>query len=328
LETILTSPITPSIFGYSVDIDGENVLVSDYRRYSAYLFDSSTGDLLYTFNIPGVLGDYGSAVAISGTNIIIGAHTDVSGSVAQAGSAYYYSEAVATTDHYLVYDVKETKHTDKFEKMTVELSDQFETDAIYKVEKPHHLYNPVQKTHDGATTEISDEISHLLGYKIKTPKDADKFEKVTNVLVQNQFGDIIVDVKKPKLLLVPSAKNHFTVPDELNPITINHFKCYDVKESKDTPKFVKRTVTIYDPNFELTQDFEVKKPKHLCTPVDKNGEGIVDAENHLMCYDLKKMKGEPKFEKRNVFTNNQFGSDDLEVKKQHQLCVPSIKTLL
>jgi hypothetical protein len=39
------------------------------------------------------------------------------------------------------------------------------------------------------------------------------------------------------------------------------------------------------------------------------------------------MKDDPKFEKRNVFTNNQFGPEDLEVKKQKQLCVPSIKTL-
>lgn len=98
LETILTSPITPRVFGYSVDIDGENVLVSDYQRYSAYLFDSSTGELLHTFNIPGVLGDYGSAVAISGTNLIIGAQSDVSDSVTRAGSAYYYSEAEYNED--------------------------------------------------------------------------------------------------------------------------------------------------------------------------------------------------------------------------------------
>jgi len=197
-----------------------------------------------------------------------------------------------TTDHYLAYDVKEPKDTDKFQKFTVILDDQFES-ATYIVEKPDRLYNPVQKTHDGTTTEITDAESHYVGYKIKTPQGDPKFEKVTNVLVENQFGDIIVDVKKPKLLLVPSAKDHFTVPDELNPITINHFKCYDVKETKDTPKFEKRIVTVYDPNFEITQDFEVKKPKHLCTPVDKNGEGVVDAETHLMCYDLKKMKDDP-----------------------------------
>ena len=228
----------------------------------------------------------------------------------------------ATTDHYLAYDVKETKDTDKFEKITVILSDQFETDAIYNVEKPDRLYNPVDKNGEG----ILDEITHLLGYKIKAPKDTPKFEKITNVLVQNQFGDITVDVKKPKLLLVPSSKDLSGIPSELDPITVDHYKCYDAKVTKDTPKFVKRLVTLFDPNFGETKIFEVKKPKHLCTPVDKNGEGIIDPVNHLMCYDLKKIKDEPKFEKRNVFTNNQFEPEDLEVKKEHQLCVPSIKT--
>ena len=233
-------------------------------------------------------------------------------------------EESAAADHYLGYKVKETKHTDKFEKITVILSDQFETDAVYIVEKPERLYNPVDKNGEG----ISDEITHLLGYKIKAPKDQPKFETVTNVLVTNQFGDIIVDVKKPKLLLVPSLKDLIAIPDIPNPITINHYKCYDVKVTKDTPKFEKREVTLTDPNFGETKVFEVKKPKHLCVPVDKEGEGIIDPENHLMCYDLKKIKDQPKFEKRNVFTNNQFEPEDLEVKKEHQLCVPSVKTLL
>jgi len=52
----------------------------------------------------------------------------------------------ATTDHYLAYDVKEPKDTDKFQKFTVRLSDQFETNVEYKIEKPDRLYNPVQKT--------------------------------------------------------------------------------------------------------------------------------------------------------------------------------------
>ena len=71
----------------------------------------------------------------------------------------------------------------------------------------------------------------------------------------------------------------------------------------------------------------MKKPKHLCTPVDKDGEGIIDPVNHLMCYDLKKIKDEPKFKKTNVFTNNQFGPEQLDVKKEKLLCLPSIKTL-
>ena len=234
-----------------------------------------------------------------------------------------------SADHYLGYDAKRPKDEPKFEKFTVELSDQFEMEPTeYTVEKPDRLYNPVQKTHDGTTTDIIDDESHYVGYKIKTSKGEPKFEKVTNVLVQNQFGDIIVDVKKPKLLLVPSAKDHFTTPDLLDlPITVNHFKCYDVKESEGTPKFEKLIVLLDDPNFGITQEFEVKKPKMLCTPVDKNGEGIVDPENHLMCYDIKKLMDDPKFEKLSVFTNNQFGPEDLEVKKQKELCVPFVKIL-
>ncbi len=234
-------------------------------------------------------------------------------------------------DHYLSYKAKQPKDTDKFEKITVTLSDQFETDALYTVDKPDRLYNPVQKTHDGTITEITDEISHYVGYKIKTPKGDEKFEKVTDVLVTNQFGDIIVDVKKAKLLLVPSAKDHIATPDPLDPVTVDHYKCYDVKVTKDTPKFEKLIVSLYDTNFEITQDFEIKKPKYLCTPVQKTHDGITtpinDEENHLLCYDVKKLKDAPKFEKRNVFTNNQFGPEELKVDKQEELCVPSIKTL-
>ena len=238
-----------------------------------------------------------------------------------------------SADHYLGYDAKRPKDEPKFEKFTVELSDQFEMEPTeYTVEKPDRLYNPVQKTHDGTTTDITDFESHYVGYKIKTPKGDPKFEKVTDVLVQNQFGDIIVDVKKPKLLLVPSAKSHTDEFLDVLDNPVNHYKCYDVKVTKHTPKFKKLVVTLYDPNFEIKQEFEVKKPKHLCTPVQKTLEDgsvtpIEDPVNHLMCYDVKKLKDDPKFEKLSVFTNNQFGPEDLEVKKVNQLCLPSIKTL-
>ncbi len=40
-------------------------------------------------------------------------------------------------------------------------------------------------------------------------------------------------------------------------------------------------------------------------------------------YDLKKIKGEPKFKKIKVFINNQFGPEKLVAEKQKRLCVPS-----
>lgn len=226
---------------------------------------------------------------------------------------------VFPVDHYLGYDTK-VKHDDKHddEKIQVTLVDEFVPDEVnYDVKKLKMLFNPVNKNGEG----ISNELSHLVGYDIKESKGEPKFDGIKNILVINQFGDLTVDIKKVKILLVPSFKDHDVIPTEPEDLDINHFKCYDAKESKHTPKFETRDVNLSDQFDSLFM--EVHKPKLLCSPVDKNSEGIVNDENYVMCYDLKEIKGEPKFQKINVFTNNQFGPEELEAKKQKQLCVPS-----
>ena len=60
----------------------------------------------------------------------------------------------------------------------------------------------------------------------------------------------------------------------------------------------------------------------LCNPVDKNGEGINDPDNHLMCYEIK-----DKFKQKNIHTHDQFGPETLDTKKIKELCVPSEKSL-
>ena len=74
----------------------------------------------------------------------------------------------------------------------------------------------------------------------------------------------------------------------------------------------------------------MKKPKFLCTPVAKDGEPIIDpVGHHLVCYEVKRLKGQPKFQKRDVLVFNQF-EDEVEgriltVEKPKILCVPSKK---
>jgi len=248
--------------------------------------------------------------------------TGVSGTILKSMD----SDAGGTSEieHYLSYKVKQPKGDDKFEKLTVELSDLFEIEpTTYTVEKPDRLFNPVDKNGEG----LIDVISHYVGYKIKTPKGDDKFEHIKGVSITDQFGQLTIDIKKPKLLLVPSLKDHDQVPVPLISFAVDHFKCYDVKETKDTPKFDKRTVDLLDQFAVEPFTMEVKKLKMLCVPVHKTHEGVTSEingeENNLTCYDVKKLKGADKFEKRNVFTNNQFGPEELKVEKQEELCVPS-----
>jgi hypothetical protein len=85
-------------FGSSVAISGNHVLVgarndstSAERAGTAYLFDATTGGLLLTLNNPTpAFGDaFGSSVAISGSNVLVGAERDDSGAP-NSGSVYLF----------------------------------------------------------------------------------------------------------------------------------------------------------------------------------------------------------------------------------------------
>ena len=77
----------------------------------------------------------------------------------------------------------------------------------------------------------------------------------------------------------------------------------------------------------------VVKPKLLCNPVDKNGEGILNPDGHLVCYRVKNAGGEPRFEGVTVENiEDQFSSDDGSLgvrqgdcRRSSVICVPSIR---
>ena len=219
--------------------------------------------------------------------------------------------------HYLTYRIKAEP---KFDEVDVVLTDQFQT-GTFTVDKRETLLTPVDKNGEG----FRDSETHLLGYKLKSGKSgkSDKFEKVKNVRVDNQFGAVIVDVEKPEDLLVPASKSltdlGVPAPDFLTHL-VNHFLCYKVKLSKGEPDFEPILGVSLVDQFE-SKLYDIVKPKRLCTPVDKNGEGIKipeDPEDHLLCYEA---------EHAVIFVNDQFGPAALDTRTKKELCVPSIKTL-
>jgi len=229
--------------------------------------------------------------------------------------------------HFLLYDVKITKNTPKFEKRTVALADQFDAGGPardFDVDKAERLGNPADKAGEG----IGDPDSHLVAYKIKKSPGIAKHVRLTGVQVSNQFGEIVLDTQNPDQLLVPSLKDLGApipgggVPD---PFPLDHFKCYKVKIKPGTAKFEKRDVQVID-QFNQPAVLEVEKPERLCNPVDKNGEGIANPDGHLLCYKVKRAKPGPKFnDVMGIHINNQFGALQLDAKKESELCLPSTK---
>ena len=214
-------------------------------------------------------------------------------------------------DHYKCYKTKQLGA--KFAKRNVALEDQFET-TVASVLTPRRFCNPVDKNGEG----INDSTAHMMCYKITEPR----FQR-RDVVVENQFGVQTLTVLRPYDLCVPAEKDG--VPSGLN---MNHFKCYTVAEG--SPKFSEQQVDLAD-QFE-TKATTVIRPRLLCNPVDKNGEGIVDANNHLTCYAIRDAAGQPRLQPQQVEVEDQFALQDLntltgDCRKLSYLCVPSTKRI-
>ena len=205
----------------------------------------------------------------------------------------------------------------------VDLADEFETKPFI-AKKAMHICTPADEGSEG----IADATTHLTSYGIKIPKGDLPHVKQTGLVMRNQFGDISVDTIKPDLLFVPSAvdpMNPPTAPDE-NTHSVNHYKCYKVKVTKGTTKFpLGVQVTVAD-EFTATKTFDVKRPKHLCVPVDTEGVPIKNAEIQLMCYLARPALGQPLHVKQTgLQTADQLGSRTVGTIKEMELCVPSLR---
>ena len=104
---------------------------------------------------------------------------------------------------------------------------------------------------------------------------------------------------------------------------LDHYKCYQGRDLKN-PKFTKTTATTSD-QIIANETVELQKVKFVCTPVDKNGEGISDLNAHLTCYQIKaaNLSQRPTLE-----VSTQFQSSKFQAKKGKLLCVPGSRTIL
>lgn len=231
-------------------------------------------------------------------------------------------------DHFMCYRAKTTKGTPKFKPREVSLADEFEA-GLFDVKAPVRLCNPADKNGEG----IHDPGIHLEGYQInltKTDPPQPKHIKQTNLEVKNQFGTITVDTVKPELLLVPSTKSLTgrVDPPDLAIHDVDHYKCYEVKVTPGTDKFPKGIQAFVVDQFEEPKRFDLKKPARLCTPVDKDGEGIKNPNTLLTCYWATPAKREPEHIRVfRIHVNNQFGPEQVETAKEveEEICVPSEK---
>lgn len=219
----------------------------------------------------------------------------------------------------------------------VNLEDQFAL-SDFTATGPVRLCAPTDKNGEG----ISDPNTHLKWYKLEGSLAAPHA-----MLIQNQFGKVIVATHAVDSLLVPTAKSAIGPVNPPDPTqhNVDHYKCYHAtlldNRCQGKPAiacsgdadcgafapciggFNGATVSITN-QFESAPTVELIKKARLCTPVDKNGEGIKNPAVHLLCYrtSFKRLVLGP------FYVNNQFGPERLRVGVRRWFCVPSSKTVL
>jgi hypothetical protein len=211
-------------------------------------------------------------------------------------------------DHFKCYDVTPI---DQFTPIEVELKDQF-TSGRVRVNPPDTLCTPVDKNGSG----IRDQESHLTCYPID---EIDQPTLPPAVVVDNQFGSLTLKMGKTQRLCVPSRKS--IPPDEGCEPKGDHFTCYKSSPLEGDIKPLP---------FRLTDQFgtervRIQDPRDVCTPTDKNGEGVGDPDLHYECRQI--VTASPAFQPRKVTIENQLGKFTFAVEKPDVLCAPSCKSL-
>ena len=92
-----------------------------------------------------------------------------------------------------------------------------------------------------------------------------------------------------------------------------------------TTAFAKGTQISVADTFSGSTTLALKKPKHVCTPVDREGDGVKNAGGYLVCYLGKPAKGQPAYvPQTGVHVVNPQSGLTVSTIMSYQTCIPSI----
>jgi hypothetical protein len=287
-----------------------NLLAAGIRKNGAFLQsigmppDINSQEFAdFVANYPGANGDVFTFLNLIGPTLI-------QNIVSPAALGVQLFTILADVDHFQCYRARTTG----FSPVPITLSDRFGNRSAM-VRSAIDLCAPADK--NGEDPDAVDSPGFLTSYKISAPG---AFQQVTGVTAVNQFGPVTLNVKKPKVLLVPTTVSLDGPPSSPAGAFLNHFNCYDVRVTNATAAPPPGTVTVHT-TFETVQ-VQPQKPERLCVPTSKNGGPVIASRpENLLCYKAKSGKGlNPA---PTAFLLNQFGQQVQRLGQRRELCIPT-----
>jgi hypothetical protein len=230
------------------------------------------------------------------------------------------ASAAQPTDAFLCYKGKRPKSEPKFAPTTVAVTDELETRPV-DLKAPKLVCAPVD-----LGSGLIDADTSLLAYKAQATKGT-VYAPAAGVEVLDELGELYVDVKaNPGLLLVPTATHPDSDPSPPDPQqhALDHYRCHKAKPAEGHAPLAEDQQIALPGQASGPALFDVKKATRLCEPVDALGAEIKHAANHLMCYKVKRARGEPKSEPiAALHVSNQFGAATFDTVKEMEICLPA-----
>lgn len=113
-----------------------------------------------------------------------------------------------------------------------------------------------------------------------------------------------------------------TLTPTLGGFVSDNFKCYRIRPKDRWDKLEGIVLTDeFQPDGKSTK---ILRPLLLCNPVDNDGSGILNPDDHLLCFKIRDERGQGRFAKRQARVRNAYGdSIEVEILAPGFLCVPS-----
>ena len=123
--------------------------------------------------------------------------------------------------------------------------------------KPDWLFVPSSKSLTFPPPAPNEGVDHFLCYKIA------RFAKtrLSGIVVDDQFGTLTLDIKRPTRICVPANKNGEGILD-----TAANLACYEVRKNPRLPRFVGPAPIFVDTQFDRPTQIEITRPTELCVP--------------------------------------------------------------
>ena len=227
---------------------------------------------------------------------------------------------------------------------TTTLADQFE-DELFDVEEPSSLCLPVDRNGE----RVDDPPVGLERYPIKKARARSPHVRQT-ILATDRFGQHVLQTVAAESLAVPVVAA-LGGPADQPPAGRDPYKCYKVNELKRRCTGDLVTACATDAHCAaaggschrglergLQADladqlehkvFDVKKPKLLCVPAERNGEGILNAVDHLVGYAINVPRGGPSHVRVSGvrLSDPDYGPEVVTTIEEELLLVPALSSL-